>query len=345
MRERIAVVGAGIIGCLAAREIVERLPMADVTLIDRDLPGLGASERSAGVHFPLGRSDRVRRMAALCEAYYTALADSIPALRLHPIALYAVVAPQFEAVFRERLIDGGGASRVHQPNNRSFLPWPQGFALLDVGRCHYTDVGVLVRLLSRLLRDRATVIDGVNVESVAERSEGVTLTLSTGERLEVDRVVLAPGPWVNAASWREFTEPLNVRIKKVVSFHLDRSMPAEAVGMMFPQEDAFIVPMQDRGHWLYSYTNTEWDVTPDDLHCGISDANRREAVDVLRGYAADEVPQVRAGRVFCDAYSPSREPIVTELGHSKNIIFAGAASGSGYRLAPGIAVAAARLLH
>jgi glycine/D-amino acid oxidase-like deaminating enzyme len=103
--------------------------------------------------------------------------------------------------------------------------------------------------------------------------------------------------------------------------------------------------MPDRGYWLFSYTCLEWDVVPDELHSGISHRNLREAHDILRRYAPEETPSIRAGRVFCDAYSPTREPIVAVAGHTGNVIFAGAANGSGYRLAPGIATEVVQLLN
>jgi glycine/D-amino acid oxidase-like deaminating enzyme len=48
--------------------------------------------------------------------------------------------------------------------------------------------------------------------------------------------------------------------------------------------------------------------------------------------------------VFCDAYSPDREPVVRALDAGARLIFAGAASGSGYRLAPAIAAECTDLL-
>ena len=63
-----------------------------------------------------------------------------------------------------------------------------------------------------------------------------------------------------------------------------------------------------------------------------------------RRYAPELAGRLRSGRVFCDAYSPSREPIVAMVGASGRIIFAGAANGSGYRLAPAIAAETLRLL-
>jgi glycine/D-amino acid oxidase-like deaminating enzyme len=53
----------------------------------------------------------------------------------------------------------------------------------------------------------------------------------------------------------------------------------------------------------------------------------------------------RSGRVFCDAYSADREPLVRALDEEGRLVFAGAANGSGYRLAPAIAAEAAHLLR
>jgi glycine/D-amino acid oxidase-like deaminating enzyme len=52
-----------------------------------------------------------------------------------------------------------------------------------------------------------------------------------------------------------------------------------------------------------------------------------------------------SGRVFCDAYSPDRQPVIRPLDAAGRIVFAGAAGGSGYRLAPAIASETADVLH
>jgi hypothetical protein len=43
-------------------------------------------------------------------------------------------------------------------------------------------------------------------------------------------------------------------------------------------------------------------------------------------------PDALIGRVFCDAFSRTGEPVV--LDRAGRVVFAGAANGSGYRLAP-----------
>ena len=344
MPERIAVVGAGIIGSLAAREIVASRPMAQVFLIDRGMVGLGASQRSAGVHIPIGKTERTRSMAAFSEHYYAQLAAAAPSLIFHALDLYAVVSHEAVTAFRHTLVACSDAS-LTPPKCNGLLPWPTGFTTLPIPGCHYADVGTLARFVARELRDHVSLLEGVAVEAIAEQRDGLDLMLGTKDTLLVDKVVLAPGPWVHAAGWRELIEPLDLRVKKIVAFHLDDPITEQPAAVLFPEEDAFIIPMPDRGHWLYSYTCPEWDVVPDGVNGGVSDLNLREGRAVLQRYAPEPAPAIRSGRVFCDAYSPTREPVVATVGKGGRVIFAGAANGSGYRLAPAIAAEVAQLLN
>jgi glycine/D-amino acid oxidase-like deaminating enzyme len=172
----------------------------------------------------------------------------------------------------------------------------------------------------------------------------VRLRLGTGETLAADRVLLAPGPWLHDAAFRDLVAPLGLRIKKVVALHIERRPEPGARAVYFQDDDAFLLPLAHRGHWLFSYTCTEWDVDPDALHDGLSAGHLAAAREVLRRYAPGLAADCAAGRVFCDGYSPDREPRVRALDPAGRIVLAGAANGSGYRLAPAMAAEAAALL-
>lgn len=344
MGERIAILGAGIAGCLIARELLAARPAARVTLIDRDLAGLGASQRSAGVQFPTGRTERVRQWAAKSRDYYRELAARHPAAAHQSVTAVAACRGERAEELRGQCIDPGeirpGLDAVPGlvEARTDVVSW-------EMPGCHSADVGALVQWLARTLRGSAALVEGCPVEALDDAGDRVRVTLASGETLEVDRLVLAPGPWANAAPWRALTAPLEIRIKKVVAFHIDHHPAHEARAILFPEEDAFVVPLVHRGHWLYSYTCPEWDHDPDLPAAGISRTNFEEASAVLRRYAPAAASRIRGGRVFCDAYSPAREPIVTTVGESGRIVFAGAANGSGYRLAPAIAAEAVALLN
>jgi glycine/D-amino acid oxidase-like deaminating enzyme len=333
----VAIVGAGIVGCMVAAETARRHPGAACVLLDRDMLGSGATRRSAGLHIPAGATPRIRAMSLSSQDHYQRLARSDPSLPIHPVAMTVVAAEsgaeRLAATFPGRAgltrtgHVGGGAVRI-----------PPGAAAWTVQGCQYADVYALTQALGRALRPRVTVREGVNVTGVHPAGDRVALRLGNGDTLHAGRVVLAPGPWAGAFG------PPGVRVKKIVALHVDRPVDDGDEAVFFPDEDAFLLPLAHRGHWLFSYTCREWDVDPDRLTDGISPRHLAEARACLDRYAPGLGERCRSGRVFCDAYSGDGEPLVRALDDAGRIVFAGAAGGSGYRLAPAIAAEAADLL-
>ncbi|UED86251.1 NAD(P)/FAD-dependent oxidoreductase [Streptomyces profundus] len=336
------VVGAGVLGCLVARELLAADPGARVTVVDRDLVAAGASRRSAGLHFPRGASPEVRAMAAESQRYYAELAAERPELPIHSLGM-TVVAPEHagpalrETYLREAALRPATAV----PDG---ITLPAGTAAWTGDGCQYADVPALTQALAAELRPRATFLEGVTVTGVSSDSDGARLALGTGETLSAERVVIAPGPWLAAKAWRHLVEPLGARVKKIVALHIEEP-PGERDGaIVFQDEDAFLLPYRHRGHWLFSYTCAEWDVDPDHVAPGLAPAHLAQAGELLRRYAPRLAERCVSGRVFCDAYAPGGVPLVRPLTDDGRLVFAGAAGGSGYRLAPALSRATVRLL-
>jgi glycine/D-amino acid oxidase-like deaminating enzyme len=137
----------------------------------------------------------------------------------------------------------------------------------------------------------------------------------------------------------------------VVALYIDSPPAGSDPVVIFEDEDAFLMPVPERGAWLFSYTCREWDVDPDTLPAGLSARDAAEARAILRRCAPWLERHCAGGRLFCDAYSINRQysidrqPLVQSIDPDGRIIFAGAANGSGYRLAPAIAAQAADLLN
>lgn len=336
---QVVIVGAGIVGCLIARELAARDPQASVTILDRDAAGSGASRRSAGLHLPRGATPRTRRMSAASHAYYAALRAHDRGLPIYPVGATVLcpggAGPDYLGAAAPAPADGAGHPAVAIPD---------GYSAWRLRGCHYADVRLLTQSLAAGLRPRVRLAEGVAVTGLASRPGGVTVTTGTGERLGADYVILAPGPWLHAPAWRDLVAPLGLRVKKVAALHIGLP-PGPADGaVLFDADDAFLLPARHLGHWLFSYADPEWDVDPDALTTGLSPAEVGAARIVLSRYAPSLAGACDAGRVFCDAYSPDREPLIRPLDDAGRIIFAGAASGSGYRLAPAIAAEAVSMV-
>jgi glycine/D-amino acid oxidase-like deaminating enzyme len=232
---------------------------------------------------------------------------------------------------------------------------PAGVSAWRGSGCMYADVPAVALALARELRtgstpgssrgSRVRFREATQVTGLEPAGHQVTLTLGTGETLTAGRVVLAPGPWLAAPAWRDLVAPLGVRVKKIVAMHVEQPVRDGDDCVVFADEDAFLLPLRYRGHWLFSYTCTEWDVDPDGLRTGLTSRDIDEATGTLQRYAPGLAARLYAGgRVFCDAYSGTGEPLVRALDDDGRLVYAGAANGSGYRLAPAIAAQAADLL-
>lgn len=342
-RADITVVGGGIVGCMIAGEIVARAPRRSVVLIDRDEVGGGASRLSAGLHVPRGATDRVRRMTEYSHDFYLRLKACEPSLPIHRVRMSVVAGAGSAARIDEVYLDRAALTRAEAPAHPTGYRVPEESAVWHSDGCQYADVYALTKILAGRLRQRVDVREGVRVEAIDRAGTGVHVRLSTGETIRSERVVLAPGPWLHDPAWRELVAPLGVRVKKVVALHLSRPATAGEEGVLFQDEDAFLLPFPHRGHWLYSYTCREWDVEPDSVRGGLTAADLAAGREILARYRATE-HACTSGRVFCDAYSPDGEPLVHTFPDDR-LVFAGAANGSGYRLAPAIAAEAADQLE
>jgi glycine/D-amino acid oxidase-like deaminating enzyme len=341
-----AVIGAGIIGSLVAHEIVSRMPHAgSVTVIERDTVGGGASRRSAGLHLLRGGTERVREMSRISGEFYRKLAENRPSLPIYPLPDASMVSSyQQSAEAMAAYLPQAELTRLPAlPNPDVRLPAEVGVWRID--GCHQADVHGVCVALARELRSRVGYREGVRVTGLESSEGGVQIALSTGDRLAADQVVLAPGPWLQAPAWRELLAPLDLRVKKIVALHVEQVPTERDRAIIFQNEDAFLIPLVNRGHWLFSYTCPEWDVDPDQLFDGLSAANLGQARQCLRRYSPSLAADCVSGRLFCDAYSGTGEPQVARLDEAGRIVFAGAANGSGYRLAPAIAAEAVDLLQ
>ncbi|WDV54283.1 FAD-dependent oxidoreductase [Streptomyces coeruleorubidus] len=327
----LAIVGGGVIGALVAREAVAAFPDVTVAVLERGLIGQGASSRSAGVHFPRGATARVRSMSEHSQHVWERLAAELD-LPIREVDATVVTSGDADALSATYLRLGDETAPADPARGWEAPPGARAWTLPG---CHYADVqGVAGRVLAGV-RDRVTVLEGTEVTELSSDGAYHRLTLGQGRELLARRVVLAPGPWLAHPAWADLVAPLGLRVKKVVATHVESSPAPDDPLTIFDDEDAFLLPLHGRGHFLFSYTSDRWDVAPDDAGLVLEPSDLDDARAVLGRFAPGLVARCDSGRVFCDAYSPSREPVVAEL--RPGLVFAGAANGSGYRLAPAIA--------
>lgn len=336
----IAIVGGGIIGTTIACEAIKRHPKKSISLIEKRICGTGSTFYSAGVHFPRGMNERVREMSQYSHDYYQPhLSGGAPFYAL-PMELITAKTHLEETLRSYLPLADFTPAEMSNPAAGISVNRTEQVMLHGKG-AHYTDVFALTQKWLLALRPLVTVSEGVGVVALRPKHGGYQLTLSDGSARHAGQVVLAPGPWLAEPAWRERIGELGIRVKKIVAVHIGKQPEPDAALTIFHDEDAFLLPCHSRGHWLFSYTCQEWDVLPQDI-APLQAHDLTQARAILNRYAPSLAAEIKDGRVFCDAYSPSREPVIARL--DEHLIFAGGANGSGYRLAPAIAADVVHLL-
>ena len=102
----LVVVGAGIVGALAAAQAARRHPDWRVLLVDRALVGGGATRYSAALCIPFGRDEEHRGMERESDRFYRELRAELPGLPIRDLPCFVVAREGSLAEVRARCTAG-----------------------------------------------------------------------------------------------------------------------------------------------------------------------------------------------------------------------------------------------
>jgi glycine/D-amino acid oxidase-like deaminating enzyme len=346
----LAIIGAGMVGATTAYLAHIRRPEWHIALLDRSFIGDGATHYSAALDLPFGRTARQRAMVARSVSFYRDLKAQYPELPILEIS-FALVAPAKDiSNVAASFIDAGLHPSSAQEWQQVCLKYPdltipQGHAVMMGSNARHSSPSQLTSALVRkACKDRNVECwEGTEVRHVEDTPRGHTLIMGDGRRITAKRVVLATGPWLMSGPGGTFSQAAGIRTKKVAAMHIDYCPPPDAPVVYFAAEDAFLLPLHDQRKLLLSFTAQEWDCSAEISRLRIDPDDRVLALSILNRYCPGLTERCSGGRVFCDAYSLDRVPVVARISTSHSPVVAGACSGSGVRLAPAVALEALEL--
>lgn len=349
----LVIVGGGIVGAWTLWLAQRRFPHWRIVLVERFRNGDGATAHSAGVLLATGRTPREKRLAAFSAEHYREMRGPL-ALRTSEADVFWIsdaarvetlrqVAVDFsiedDPVSRERLSD-----RLMSP-----LDLGANEVLLKGGVATSYDPASIARgLIEASLRStHVCCVEGAAVRGIQASPTSVDLLLDDGVRILASRAVIAVGPWLASEPFAQSFGALpcvrDLRVKKVVALHVDQAPPPDAVALFLPEADAYLMPLPLRRQWLFSFRADQWDVEPKKHALEISTQDRALALGIVDRYQLGSPDDYLGGRVFCDAYTPTGEPLAERVPDTP-VVIAGAGSGAGFRLSPGLADEALQLL-
>jgi glycine/D-amino acid oxidase-like deaminating enzyme len=340
----LAIVGAGIVGTCVAYQATQAHPAWRVLLIDRSLIGSGATRYSLGFDFPFGRTPAQRRFSRESSQLYSALREAIPHLPFRKLPVFCIVSHTQQAVLSEKFT-GAKPKAIEGSERRNLDDAFPGLRLGDdqlilggISGAYSFPSQIAQELARRFAAGEQTECwEGVEVDNTQQRGREVHLHTADGREVVARGVILATGPWALTGPGKELVRSAGIRIKKVVALHVERCPTPQDPVLFFLDEDAYLMPVVEHRQWWFSITCMVWDCEPEASRLKISEADRQLGLAILDRYCPSFVNDCTNGRLFCDAYGPDWTPVVAADTSAPNIVFAGAGSGSGYRLAPAIA--------
>ncbi len=342
----LAIIGGGILGVCTAWYARKQYPAWNIGLFDQSKIGGGATFYSASLDLPYGHTPLRYQLAKRSRELFLTLRKELPDLPIRDLPFYGIVHREHAQLVMDQLTDPTVAvsPEIIPILHHKFplLLLPKDATIISGGTASQGITNEVVNVLAKNLAGSpdTVILENTKVISVISREEIFDLQTSGREIFHSKRVVQATGPWCNEILGTGLLPPQNIRVKKIVAFHIyEQPKPTDPVFYFF-DDDAFLMPKYKAGYWLFSFKCDHWDVSPDISTLSIDEADIQKARGILYKYYPQFALLCKEGRVFCDAYTANGDPVTGQAGPYPNYVFAGAGAGSGYRLAPAIAEAA-----
>ena len=340
----LTIIGGGILGANLAWLARNRCPTWRILLLDKTFVGNGVTRYSAGLSIPVVRDGLDEGLVEFSDLMYRQLEVAAGARIRHPVPLFWVVnsktSDSFIAQFMKQPPRQAASSEINHlkqaypdlrisPDERVYAADNRAW----YGFAHET-VQHLVKQF--LLADNSACYECVEVNRIEKESGRFVVTTKFGKTIDAARVVVATGPWMVAEQTDRASE-FDLRVKKVTALHIEMRPRLQTPAVSFPDEDMFLLPLIEKGYILCSFYNNTWDCDPDSTDLSLTRDDLRDGLSNLMKRSPRLGSLVLGGRAFCDAYTPNRVPLVKADSQRDGLIFIGGCSGSGFRLAPGIA--------
>lgn len=347
----LTVIGGGIIGTWAMHLAKTMFPHWNTLLVDANLVGNGASRHSASLDMPGGHTPLRKRLVKTSKKNWKTLISDQPSLPMRDIDAFGICKKkELKAIGQQFSGLTFGDDRLsHLKKLSKFLPGfdvTKDHALFHIPFAQYATQNTVVEQMISDLRkqERCTILEGLEIKSISMVGDRLKLTSENGISLKTKRVIEATGPWMLSGPMAKECASFGIRTKKIVALHIEQEPHPDASVIYSFEKEAFLMPRHEEGRWLFSFRRDVWDVPPrlEELRINASDLSA--AKKVLNALYPPFVELISGGRSFCDAYGQDGEPIIKSVSEAGNYIIAGGGSGSGFRLAPGIALEALSLL-
>ncbi len=333
----VLVIGAGVVGSLTAFELTRRAPERSIELLEMSASTAGASSHAGAIDAPYSWSPLHAKLQAESWRWHETVGWDAPEVRYRrPLTMHWLGREHDEEPLGDVVrLDWRSGSLPAQYDasicvlTRAYVVDP--LSLIETANIHATRAGV-------------QITRGVRVTALAREGAHVRVACDDGIDRRCRHVVLAVGPWVRGLARAAFgsARSRGLRVKRVHGLRLKLERGSGAAGAWAdPERGLFLFPRLKGGEWAMSIRHAVWDVDPDATQPPEPSLLLRAQplLDCVLGVGRWELLQ---WRTFADTYSASMTPVVERVAGGAATVVSGT-HGSGVRLAPALALQAARL--
>jgi glycine oxidase len=340
-RQRVAVVGGGVVGCATAYELVRA--GLDVTLVERDSIGAHASGSNAGNLNPLfGTPAALIPLALEAFEIHSEIRDELAKLGRANYSMLPVkrVHLGFDEADRQKLEE---TDALFNATNGFSSAWLDSNALREIEPRLASDICWAIVTTGGLSIDsydftRSLADSAVHLGATIlyETVEGVTVVggrvtdLHTSKgRVACDALVLATGPWV--AEMKQWLD-IDLAVHPVRGELLLMRMPGETLRFDFTWRSTCLYLRRENEVWV----GGTWD------DCGFDCALTARSREMLLDGAARIIPAIRHAELLdhiaaLRPVTPSGEPIARGADGWENVYIANGGGSKGVLLSVAIA--------
>ncbi len=338
----LCIIGAGIIGISVAYQAQQEHPEWKILLLDQQEAARGATQYAAALDSTIGSCNNfVREIATQSRNSYLELKKTIKDFKMRAIPIfYAVGEDSVNRLQEKCLRELSPLDSSQQAMLLETSPWfnlPQNYELFYGGDATiFSPYNAATSLLHAVKQSsKFTFLSKSKVTQIQQCDNGWLVGVAGNDSRTAARCVICTGPWELPFTVKDLNLDVGTKVKKVVSYKIDRPTTLRMPTIYLPDDGAFFSPTYEADRIILSITSPEWGCEPDlkqlkekTFDVGIKQDLIQKFAPVLSAVQAEPV-------IFCDGYTDDRVPMIKKI--ADHLIFTGGASGRGFRFAPGIA--------
>lgn len=340
------IIGAGVLGLWSAQALHD-LGVGRITVIDKAIPGAGASGRSGALIRSGYDNPTEIALAEISREIYR----NLPQADYRETGLLTLFSDHSGAarLSADMAVARANAHQISHAEAAHFAPrilLDNVHSILLQPKAGYCDAGgTIAALYAHLCAQWVDIRLGQKVSELHRKQGRVTGVVTETGLLEGDAVILAAGAWANTLLPKDAVPGLVPYLTRIAVFRPFEMTNAPFAPVIDRVQDAWFRPMPGGAVLVGSESGVLADTDPEQIPLTAPEDLVQKYRDVLaRRFDVSSLAAPRGAWAGAFMVSPDARPVVGPVPNHPGLFIAGGDSGGAFKTAPGIGIALADIV-